>query len=237
VAKIRVRPADRADVPELRLRYSEEANCQIVHYSFVDRGLADTYLIEREGRVVGYGALSNHYDKGRLVEFYVSPELRGEALPMFRELIATCGATHLEAQTNMPLMLLMLYDCGANIVPERIIFHDALTTNLECPPKVEFRRGAEGWLLQVCGAEVGNGGVLYHYNPPWGDIYMETVETCRRQGFGSYLVQELKRVCYEAGRKPAARCNLDNYASRRTLERAGMFPCGHILVGEVKPAK
>jgi GNAT superfamily N-acetyltransferase len=63
---------------------------------------------------------------------------------------------------------------------------------------------------------------------------MEIAEPCRRHGFGSYLVQELKRVCYEAGKKPAARCNLYNYASRRTLERAGMFPCGRILAGEVK---
>jgi GNAT superfamily N-acetyltransferase len=218
----------------MRVGYHQESNCQIVHYSFVERGLAAPYLIEMEGRIAGYGALATHYDKGRLVEFYVMPEVRGDALPIFRELLATCGATHLEAQTNMPLMLLMLYDCGANIAPEKIIFSDALTTHLECPPEMEFRKGEDGWLLEAGGVEVGNGGVLYHYNPPYGDIYMEIAQRCRRHGFGSYLVQELKRVCYEAGKKPAARCNLDNYASLRTLERAGMLPCGRILAGEVK---
>ena len=57
-----------------------------------------------------------------------------------------------------------------------------------------------------------------------------------QQGFGSYLVQELKRVCYEAGKKPAARCNADNVASRRTLQKAGFLPCGRLLVGDVTPS-
>jgi hypothetical protein len=64
---------------------------------------------------------------------------------------------------------------------------------------------------------------------------MEVAEPARRQGFRSYLVQEIKRVCYEAGKKPAARCDPNNIASRRTLEKAGLLPCGHLLVGEVKP--
>jgi RimJ/RimL family protein N-acetyltransferase len=82
---------------------------------------------------------------------------------------------------------------------------------------------------------VATGGFLSHYNPPYGDIYMEVAEPFRRMGFGSYLIQELKRVCCEAGKKPAARCNPDNLASRRALEKAGLLPCGHFLVGEVKP--
>ena len=62
---------------------------------------------------------------------------------------------------------------------------------------------------------------------------MEVAEPVRLQGFGSYIVQELKRVCYEAGKKPAARCNPDNVGSRRTLEKAGFLPCGRLLAGEV----
>jgi hypothetical protein len=46
-------------------------------------------------------------------------------------------------------------------------------------------------------------------------------------------VQELKRICYEMGKIPAARCNVANAASRRTLQKAGMLPCGRILLGEV----
>ena len=52
--------------------------------------------------------------------------------------------------------------------------------------------------------------------------------------YGSNLNQELKRVCYEAGKLPAARCDPSNIASRKTLEKAGMHLCGQLQVGEVK---
>jgi RimJ/RimL family protein N-acetyltransferase len=78
-----------------------------------------------------------------------------------------------------------------------------------------------------------SGGILFHYNRPYGDIFMETNESFRRRGLGAFLVQELKRVCYEGGHVPAARCNPNNVASRRTLQRAGFVPCGHILKGPV----
>jgi len=64
---------------------------------------------------------------------------------------------------------------------------------------------------------------------------MEVAKPARRQGFGSYLAQELKRVCYETGKKPAARCNPDNVGSRGTLQKAGFLPCGRLLVRDVGP--
>ena len=83
-----------------------------------------------------------------------------------------------------------------------------------------------------CGI-AATGGILFHYNRPYGDIFMEVAEPFRRGGLGSYLVQELKRVCYEQGNVPAARCNPTNIASRKTLQKAGFVPCGHILSGSV----
>jgi GNAT superfamily N-acetyltransferase len=65
------------------------------------------------------------------------------------------------------------------------------------------------------------------------DIYMETVEPFRRQGFGSYLVQELKRCAYELESIPCARCNPANIASRKTLQKAGLVPFAHILTGSI----
>ena len=79
-----------------------------------------------------------------------------------------------------------------------------------------------------------SGGVLFHYNRPYGDIYLDVEEPFRRRGVGSFLVQELKRACYEGGHVPAARCNTGNVASQRTLQRAGFVPCGHILKGVLR---
>jgi GNAT superfamily N-acetyltransferase len=243
---IKVRRAEFQDVEAMRGLYRQELNCQIIHDSFLPRGLADPYLILVDGGLAGYGAVSNKYDKGRLIEFYTLPQARPLALPMFRELLAASHATHIEAQTNNPLMLLMLYDCAKNITAENILFHDAFHTQLVCPNGV-FRRAAlesaeeifphqqepgGDWVIEAQGSVVATGGFLCHYNPPYGDIFMEVAESARLQGYGSYLVQELKRVCYEAGKKPAARCNPDNIGSRRTLEKAGLLPCGRLLVGE-----
>ena len=87
------------------------------------------------------------------------------------------------------------------------------------------------WLIEHDGAIVATGGIATHYNPPYGDLYMEVDEPYRRRGYGSYLIQELKRACYEMGRVPAARCNVSNAASRATLQKAGLLPCARMLSG------
>ena len=71
---------------------------------------------------------------------------------------------------------------------------------------------------------VATGGILTHYNPPYGDLYMEVDPAHRRQGLGSFLIQELKRTAYATGRVPAARCNVANTASRATLQRPACCP-------------
>jgi GNAT superfamily N-acetyltransferase len=241
---IQVERADYKEIESLRELYRQEANCQIIGDSLPRRELADCYLINVAGRRAGYGAVRNKYDPGRLMEFYTLPHVRNIAMPMFRELLTVSQATEIQAQTNIPLMLTMLFDCATGITQESILFADAFVTHLVCPDSV-FRRATPEdrgpdpnteWGLEVNGAMVASGGFLCHYNPPYGDIYMEVTESARQQGYGSYLVQEIKRVCYEAGKKPAARCNPGNIASRLTLQKAGFLPCGRMLVGQVNPA-
>lgn len=224
----------------MRNLYRYEADCQIIHDSILRRGLANAYLIEAAGRIAGYGGIWNKYHEGRVMEFYTTPSYRGDALLLFRDLLNISNATAIEAQTNMPLMTVMLFDCARNVQAENILFHDAFTSSIACPD-VLFRRAAladtwagdDEWVLETDETVVAKGGFLLHYNPPYGDIYMETAKSRRRQGYGAYIVQMLKQACYEAGSKPAARCDPDNEASRRTLQKAGMLPCGYLLAGEV----
>ena len=77
------------------------------------------------------------------------------------------------------------------------------------------------WLIEDKGAIVATGGIMLHYNPPYGDIYMEVDEPSRQRGYGSYLIQELKRTCYEMGRIPArpVRCRQCSVAARRCRRR------------------
>ena len=82
---------------------------------------------------------------------------------------------------------------------------------------------------------VATAGFLLHYNEPFADLYMEVRPDCRRRGFGAFILQEVKKACYLAGRVPAARTGLDNVASRATLQKAGFRVSGFMLVGSVAP--
>lgn len=235
------------EITPLRELYRQAMNCQIVHDAFPRRGFSDPYLIRVEGRIAGYGLVANRHDPDTVDEFYLIPEYRAAALPIFRQLLEVSRATTIRAQSNDRLMLLMLYDCAANISTDTILFEDAYTTHLTCPTGTlsqvteadraqMFEHKGEpvgDWMIESEGAAVATGGALFHYNPPYADLYMEVAEPHRRRGYGSYLIQELKRICYEMGKIPAARCNAGNTASRKTLQKAGMLPCGRILVGEV----
>jgi GNAT superfamily N-acetyltransferase len=240
--EFQAKPADLSSIEEMREEYRTEANCQIVTDSILWRGMADPYLIFIDGKVSGYGGVWNKHFVGRVMEFYTLPEARCHAQPMFRELLKVSEATHVEAQTNLPLMLTMLHDFAEEITEENILFHDYSKSNLNNPggtlrPVKPGDKGPQGeWVIELDSEVVAAGGVLDHYNPPYGDIYMEVAEHFRGKGYGSYIIQELKRVCLESEKTPAARCDPDNIASRQTLEKAGMLPCARLLSGKVTPA-
>jgi GNAT superfamily N-acetyltransferase len=103
----------------------------------------------------------------------------------------------------------------------------------EIRDSIERRQGGGEWLLELEGQPAGKGGILFHYNRPYGDIYMEVAEPLHQRGLGAYLVQELKRECRQLGAVPCARCNPSNIPSRRTLLSAGFLPFAHILNGSI----
>jgi GNAT superfamily N-acetyltransferase len=241
-------PVDVDAIVTLRAEYRREMACQIVHDSWHRRGFTQSYLLQWDGEIVGYGSVGGVRPEARNIvkEFFVRPASRGMALLLFRALVDASGAAVVEAQTNDRLLLLMLYDCATDITTDTILFADDATTHHPAPPGIALRRVEDAerktvfdytiepvgdWGLECGGALVATGGILTHYNPPYGDIYMEVSSLHQRKGLGSYLVQELKRICREDGRIPAARCHQDNAASRRTLQHAGMFPCARILHG------
>jgi GNAT superfamily N-acetyltransferase len=178
-------------------------------------------------------------------EFYVVPDHRLHLFELFQALLAASGAVQINAQTNDRLLTTMLHTFASGVTAEATLFHDQVRTSYR-PPGALFREPTANeaediphdqlkWhgVVEFEGQVAASGGILFHYNRPYGDIYMEVDESFRRRGFGCFIVQELKRVCYEGGRIPAARCGTNNVASRRTLQKAGFVPCGNILQGPV----
>jgi GNAT superfamily N-acetyltransferase len=229
--------------------YRLEMSCQIIHDSIHDRaGWTREYLLAVAGKTVGYGSVAvagPWTGKPTVYEFYVAPNHRLRMFDLFRALLATSAADSIEVQSNDTLATVMLHTFASPVTSESILFHDKLLTS-HAPSAAIFREPTASeapdvaavdrkWhgVIEVEGEVAATGGILFHYNRPFGDIFMEVAEPFRRRGYGSFLVQELKRVCYEGGHVPAARCNTDNVASQRTLQKAGFVPCGHILTGAV----
>jgi GNAT superfamily N-acetyltransferase len=234
----------------MREEYRREMNCQIVHDSWHARGFPQSYVLRVGQAVVGYGSVGGAPpdQKTTIKEFFVRTGHCGSALLLFRRLVDVSEARTIAAQTNDVLLLLMLYDCAVDLASDTILFADAVTTN-HLPPGVKLRQLTDGdraavfghnaepvgdWGVECDERIVATGGLFFHYNPPYGDIYMEVDEPYRRRGFGANLVQELKRICRETGHIPAARTGIDNFASRFTLQRAGMFPYARIVKGRIE---
>ena len=235
-----------------REKYRSETKGQIVHDSLHGRtGWTISHLLSAGGVAVGYGssAIAGPWaGQPTVFEFFVLQGHRYQAFALFEKFLAASGDRHFEVQTNDALP----DRDAACLRPRRrgrpeIVFEDEHATNLPSNgiqlvhlsseasdlACIARRQGGSEWRLELGGAILATGGVLFHYNPPYGDIHMEVAENARRQGWGSYLVQELKRVAYGLGQIPCARCVPSNIASRLTLQKAGFAPCGHILTGRL----
>jgi GNAT superfamily N-acetyltransferase len=239
---IAARLTELAELAPMREDYRREMNCQIIHDSIHRRpGWSREYALEIDGALAGYGSVAMAgpwTESNALYEFYVRPEYRTETFRLFDALLAECGAVTVETQSNDPLLTPMLHTFTRNVRAESILFRDDVRTSL-APPGAAFRAVAGEdsdhlWTVTQDGEVAGTGGILWHYNPPYGDIHMEIAEPFRRRGLGSYLVQELKAVCRAGGKIPGARCGIENKPSRLTLQRAGFVPCGHIVVGDLR---
>jgi GNAT superfamily N-acetyltransferase len=240
-----------SEIEEMRDIYRHEMGCQIIHDSIHDRaGWSHEYLLTEGETKLGYGsvAVAGPWQANPTIyEFFVLPQHRVRMFDSFIALLTSSGAADIETQSNDPLLTVMLHAFAPTVSSESILFHDRLTTSRELPG-AHFRRAApeDGpqvarqeldsgatWVVTFDGVVAAAGDILYHYNRPYGDIYMKVAEPYRRRGVGTFLVQELKHVCYQGGSVPAARCNPKNVASRQTLQGAGFVPCGHILKGTV----
>jgi GNAT superfamily N-acetyltransferase len=243
---------DALTVLPLRTRYRQEMNCQIVHDSIHSReGWTLTYALSLADTVAGFGSVAiagPWKDKPTIFEFYVLPVHRHRAFDLFEAFADACGARLMEIQSNDALLAVMLHTYARDVWSEKIVFHDGFTTarpanggvvqpltsDEETRLSIIERAGMAEWLLQVDGKPAGKGAILFHYNPPYCDIAMEIDEPFRRRGFGAYLVQELKRLAYELGHIPGARCSPDNHPSRKTLQKAGFVPYAHMLNGSMR---
>jgi GNAT superfamily N-acetyltransferase len=244
---VAVLKADLARIRPLRALFLREANFQVRYNACHERGWTDSYVLTMSGLDVGYGSIKGAEiaDRDTAFEFFVTPPFRKDASTLFREFLSASNATHIEAQSNDRLMSAMLFEFARNINSDVMLFEAHATTHHVVPGATfRQRRGDDrvfahtveppgDFVVELDGEIAGTGGFLLHYNEPFADVYMEVAERHRRKGVGAFLVQEVIKRCYLAGRVPAARCLIENMGSRSTLCKAGMRTCGFLLIGDV----
>jgi RimJ/RimL family protein N-acetyltransferase len=243
--EIKIIKIELEEIRAFRILFLHENGFQFIHNKCHDYGWADTYLFLLDGIKVGYGAIwgqSKREDRDAIFEFYVIKPFRKFSNFIFPELYSIPGVTCIECQSNDLLLSSMLYEYSQNINAEAILFEDHFQTNFEIPG-VSFRKVPAGdnpghdsgeYILERNGEVVATGGFMLNYNIPYADIYYEVKENFRQKGFGSLIVQELKKEIYLKGRIPAARCNISNLASKANLLKAGFGICGFMLKGDIK---
>ena len=235
------------DILRLRALFLQETNCQIRYDACHARGWTDSYLINIDGRDIGYGSIKGQEIAGRdtIFEYYVIPPLRKHASSLFKQLLEAAGATLVECQSNDLLLSSMLFEFCPSASADTVLFADHCATEHVLPGAVVRRRREHDSIfdhsvepvgdhvLELGGDILATGGFMTHYNPPFADLYMEVREDCRGRGYASFLLQEVKKECYALGRIPAARCSLENLASRGALLNAGLRISGFMLKGPV----
>ncbi len=246
---LKVVKTDLAAIQSLRALFLQENNFQVRYDSCHWRGWADEYVFTDGDTQIGYGSVMGRDDlklRDSIFEFYLVPDYRNRMAAIFAELIKVSGVIYIECQSNDLLLSGMLYEFAKNISSDVVLFKAGSSTHhkfddvifrkkLDTDRLFDHQSEPEGdYVLEKNGGIIGSGGFLLHYNKPFADLYMEVQSNHRRKGYGSFLIQEVKKACYLAGRVPAARCNISNPASKATLLKGGMEIAGYMLAGEIK---
>jgi GNAT superfamily N-acetyltransferase len=246
---VKVYKTNLEEILPLRNLFLQENNFQIRYNSCHERGWTDSYILVCDDQKIGYGSIrgnEKHSDRDSVFEFYIIPCFRNLASAVFSELLKVCQATFIECQSNDLLLTSLLYQFAENINSDTILYKDGAQIFLTSD-KVIFRKKTDDdisfehkseppgdFVLEMNKEIVATGGFLLHYNLPFADLYMEVKEQHRRKGFGSFIIQEIRKECYLASRVPAARCNINNVASKMTLLKGGFKIAGNMLLGKVK---
>jgi GNAT superfamily N-acetyltransferase len=249
--KVIARKTDLQNIQPLRALYLQETNFQIRYDACHARGWTDSYLLTVDDVAVGYGSVrgQEHEDRDTVFEYFVVQPFRRKSSDLFRQLLHASGAQFIECQSNDLLLSAMLYEFSPSVSADVVLFEDHAVTEHVVPGALVRPRRADdkifehqaeplgNYVVEMNGDVVATGGFLLHYNKPFADLYMEVREDCRRRGIASYLLQEIKRECYLAGRVPAARTSVRNLASRASLMKAGLRVCGFMLLGKIDSAR
>ncbi|MFT3701889.1 MAG: GNAT family N-acetyltransferase [Agriterribacter sp.] len=242
---IKLVKSDSTHIQPFRTLFLHENNFQFIYDKCHRYGWAESWVCLVDGLEVGYGSIWGSITReirDAIFEFYITPPFRHLSNAFFIQLCTVSGALFIECQSNDTSLSSMLYQYAKDINAEAILFEDHFESRLAPSNESALfskrndkdNRTEDEYIIELDNTVIGGGGLMLNYNLPYADVYMQIQEPFRGKGYGSWLVQELKKEAYRISRVPAARCNINNYISKTTLQKAGFAPCGFILKGSIK---
>lgn len=238
--EINVIKAQSADIEAHRKLFLAETKFQFIYNKCHGAGWTDDYLFKLDGHPIGYGSVwgkDKREDRDTICEFFLEKPVRKYARKVFAAFAEASGAGFVQCQTNDTLLANMAFELAKNINAEAILFETSYETTFTIDGaqfiKIQDPGEWNSYCIQKNGEIVATGGFIWNYNFPFIDMYYEVIENFRKQGYGTLITQELKKEAYRLGRIPAARCNVNNQASRATLLKAGMKICGYMVIGDL----
>ncbi|WBW95169.1 GNAT family N-acetyltransferase [Oceanirhabdus sp. W0125-5] len=218
-------------------------------------GTALCYQIKHDKKMVGHFFVDE--DK-TLVQFYVSREYYNNAPEIFNNIIKSNKVKKAAVPTKEVDYLTLCLDSQKSLEVDMYLFEDNQNMNhkFNTFSSSTFRLANKGDIDSIrlkCDdaydgyyenlIENDNLFVLYdgnsllgigefriiRSNEKYGDIGVVVAEEYRRRGIGTYIIKKLKEHCYSKGLKPMACCDIENLASKSTLEKAGFIANHRVL--------
>lgn len=235
----------------LRANYSNTLTAPIDGYwEKVVIANSTCYEISYNNKDVGYFSVNSHKT---LVEFYIFKEYYMYSQEIFDYIIKSYMVEAAGVSTKQSEFLSLCLDFQKSVYVLSYLFNDAENKKyeLDCYENLSFRLAKKSDIQAInnkCEPRseeyyeeliendqlfvlyegdillgIGEFRISKTHHGQYGDIGMVVAEEHRRKGVGTYIIIQLKEHCYRNNLKPMASCDSKNFASMKTLIKAGFI--------------
>jgi RimJ/RimL family protein N-acetyltransferase len=215
---------------------------------------ADCFLVKNDDKVIGYAIAKT----SSLFELYLNNESIPFADEVFGELLARLEIKNAYVKSFDYLAMSICHSHQKSSHALGCLFRDFIGNDLQEIQNIDSRLATAKDIPVVCKHLKGifdtekeaidtiksNSMNIYSINKQmigYGifqrtiegrnsfDIGMYVVPEQRKQGYATYIINDLRLLCQHENWQPTLGCEIDNIGSRRTLEKAG-FRTKHRLI-------
>lgn len=244
--------------PPADMRAEHLASLEGPQEMYLERRVAQgrTWLLEQGDRRIGYAVIDGD---GELLELFHRLSSTIDLPALLGMLAATAGVASCLYQSFDPGMRTLATAVAARTEQVGVLFRTILDPNCRPRADVSMRQADQAdvariagidaeffadsdeirryldlgglWLLQTAANRVVGCGVAEPVLPGGTaiDIGMMVAPEFRRQGYGAFIVSQLKIDQLSKGLRPICGCAIDNVGSQRAIQKAGFAPDHKLL--------